>query len=72
MTDPVSVEAIYKSVIEDTIYKLSPEFENAGVSMQVLSRLQQVRRRKEEEEDEEERKKGKSTFTGVLLLYFRF
>lgn len=43
MTDPASVEAIYTSVIEDTIFKLSPEFENAGVPMVVLSRLQEVR-----------------------------
>lgn len=43
MTDPASVEAIYASVIEDTIFKLSPEFENAGVPMIVLSRLQEVR-----------------------------
>ena len=42
MTDPKSVETIYSRVIEDTINKLAPEFENAGVSLQALSRLREV------------------------------
>jgi hypothetical protein len=42
MTDPRQVEAIYRSVIDDTVNKLAPEFENAGVSLQVLARLQEV------------------------------
>ena len=42
MTDPRDVEQIYNQVIEDTITKLAPEFENAGVSLQILGRLQEV------------------------------
>lgn len=42
MTDPSSVEEIYRRVIDDTVQKLAPEFENAGVSLQVLARLQTV------------------------------
>ena len=42
MTDPKQVEQIYQQVIDDTISKLAPEFENAGVSLQTLARLREV------------------------------
>lgn len=42
MADPKQVEGIYRNVIDDTVNKLAPDFENAGVSLQVLARLQEV------------------------------
>lgn len=35
-------EEFYERVITDTIEKLASEFENAGVSLQALLRLQEV------------------------------
>lgn len=37
-----NIAQIYKSIIEDCITNLVPDFENAGVSTKVLTELQHV------------------------------